>query len=530
MRLMLFAIAVCLNIAHASGQANISLGKPYVVIDAEEKYYFHRGNEILSVKLEKSAVTIQKFNEDDVAFQKIKLYDDFPKGHVVESVTKFQDKYYVFYSLWDGENEQLFAREINFKEGQFYGPGVKIMSVHHRLAGFLARTGFYRFQVEGKFSFFFSGDSSKVFIQYRLKPEVKSDNKSYDVVGINIYDKNLTAQWRKEVQMPYTEKKMDIFDYTVDAKNNAYILARLFDDNTTDIKDKDGTPNYSIQMLKISGSTGALSEHPVSIPDKFIKTIWIYEHPKGYLLCTGFYNVGNKSSNVDGVLAVKIADSGKLYDVSTYEIPTDILNQYVSGKTQRQNERKEKEDAAEFENLKMREVLIDQDGGMLLVGEQDYSVMHTRYSSTGAPISTYYTFHYNDMLVTKVKPDGGLAWMKKLPKRQTGMRGRGGMSYKYIKASREHYFLFLDNEKNKDLPLDKVPAIHQDGQGGFLTAYKIDDVTGETKKMSILDTRNVKGTEVFQFMPSRIVATGKREFVFEVYKKKKEDILVKVVL
>jgi hypothetical protein len=48
--------------------------------------------------------------------------------------------------------------------------------------------------------------------------------------------------------------------------------------------------------------------------------------------------------------------------------------------------------------------------------------------------------------------------------------------------------------------------------------------------MNLLDTRNINGTAVYQFAPSRIVDTGRNTFVFEVYKKKKEDVLVKVEL
>jgi hypothetical protein len=102
------------------------------------------------------------------------------------------------------------------------------------------------------------------------------------------------------------------------------------------------------------------------------------------------------------------------------------------------------------------------------------------------------------------------------------------MSYKYLRSGNSHYFLFLDNEKNRDLSVDKLPANHTDGQGGFLTAYKVDDINASIEKVYVLDTRDIKGEEVFQFMTSRIIPTGSKEYVFEAYKKKKEDILIKV--
>jgi hypothetical protein len=104
------------------------------------------------------------------------------------------------------------------------------------------------------------------------------------------------------------------------------------------------------------------------------------------------------------------------------------------------------------------------------------------------------------------------------------------MSYAYFSGKNEDYFMFLDNEKNLNLPVDEVPARHVDGAGGFLMTYKINKETGVVKKTSLLDTRNINGMEVYQFKPTRILATGPSTIVFEAYKKKKEDILVKVVL
>jgi hypothetical protein len=78
--------------------------------------------------------------------------------------------------------------------------------------------------------------------------------------------------------------------------------------------------------------------------------------------------------------------------------------------------------------------------------------------------------------------------------------------------------------------INEVPTRHSDGAGGFLTAYKIDDITGQTKKEYILDTRDVRGIELYQFRTSRIIPVSSNEFVFESYKKKKEDVMIKVGL
>ncbi|HEY8934578.1 MAG TPA: hypothetical protein VIM65_05130, partial [Cyclobacteriaceae bacterium] len=55
-------------------QTTITLGKPYVVIDADRKYYFSRGNEILAVKVNRKTIHLQKLNSGNLTFEKIRLY------------------------------------------------------------------------------------------------------------------------------------------------------------------------------------------------------------------------------------------------------------------------------------------------------------------------------------------------------------------------------------------------------------------------------------------------------------------------
>ena len=104
------------------------------------------------------------------------------------------------------------------------------------------------------------------------------------------------------------------------------------------------------------------------------------------------------------------------------------------------------------------------------------------------------------------------------------------MSVKYIKGADASYILYLDNPKNIDLQLAEVPAKHEEGRGGYLTAYKIDDATGNIEKHTICDVHDIKGTEAFQFKTSRIFQASDKNFLLEIYIKGKEDTMVKLQL
>jgi hypothetical protein len=540
-----------------------NISEPYQVYDAAKKFYFSDGKEILTVKPWKKYIAIQKFDVESLKQLSIKEYKEFPKNYVVEGMIESEGRYYFFYSSWSGKKtkqERLYAWEIDFSKGEFIGEPIKIVNVKGKVTGHLARSNsasmfsFGGVGVVDKFDIYTSLDQSKILIKYRKKPKVKNDKKSKDILGVQVFDSNLTNLWKNEYRMPYTERRMDALDFAVDSQGDGYILSKVYhdDSNRDKKKRKDKNANFHIELFKLRDGVKEIETTKITLEEKFIATISLFETNDGTMTCAGFYNrngsggSGNvaafaltssniMSANADGVFVSKITKEGELINKSSFEIPVEVLNQYVKNRTKKKNKKKDKKGKAEFESLVLKDLFFMDDGSFTLVAEQDYIRSHR--NSKG---HITYTYHYNDMLITKVSPDGELEWMKKLPKRQSGApkmgqvydtskRYQGGMSYSYFYTRGNHYLVFLDNVKNIDLPLDKIPARHTDGHGGYITSYKIDNATGTVSKANIFDTRNAaKKIGLHQFSNNRVVKTAEDEFVIEFYKKKKEDVLVKV--
>ncbi len=508
-------------------------GKPYMATNAADKEYFYKGDNILAVKTQKNQVVLQKMNIQSLSLARTRYYNDFPPEIAVEGVFEFGQRYYFFYSLAYDMGDQLFVREIDFEKGEFATKAKLLFQTERKVIGKDAGVAVYGIKsgMTDRFSFLFPHHRSNLMVQYRLKPEKRSDKINYDQIGFYAYDSTMQPIWNKVVTMPYTEKEMNNLYYATDDNANAYILAGV----QGNVLSNGAILPYHLELLKIMAGTAKLTTSTIKTGEKNVGRIWMGETADGKLSCGGFYTKTRKLNNADGVIFFKLDEKGALYDLVTHEIPMSVIAMYndpiVTGDMRQHSSQTVN---YELPNLYIRHLIHQEDSSTLLIAEE-YKVSTRTQTYYGIPINTVTTKYYNNILVTKINADGSLAWMKKIPKQQYGVENgyynsydKGGLSFKYMHTKGQHYFVFLDNKKNLSLVPNKKPARHRDGQGGFLTAVKLDDGTGQLSKMSIFDTRKVQNTRVTKFNTDRILSLDDRDFIVEMTNKTQQDLLIKV--
>ena len=511
---------------------NYTVGKPYKVVDADRKMYFNRGGDMLTLKIRGREAYIQKFNSQTLAFKGQKVYKDLPDHIDIESVRSVGDHFYLFYSLWDkqGENEQLFYREIDYAAGTFKGDPQLLIKVPGKVTGRPVRAGMFGFRIVDKFHFYTSYNYSKLMIRYRQKPDVKNDSKSHDIIGMYVFDEAMNIVWKDDITMPYTEEKMDNFSYEVDDAGNVYLLARVYNDNTADRRKTRGGPtNYHFEVLKLdAGTTDMYKIREFPMGKHFTSDMTMNFVEEDVLAFGGYFNNGDNFDDIDGVIGFTANLDAETITPRFQEIPLSVLNSYASGWEERKNERKDEKEKAQFENLELDHTYYSGDGSVTTIGEQYYTRTHTSYSNGRE--RTYYTYHYEDILVANTKADGSLGWMLKLPKRQKGKAVGGTMSYysDYDPSTKSYQVLFMDNEKNNELTLEDKPKRYDDGEKGILVCYSIDAKTGDFRRTVLFDLKDVNGYKAKQFNVGRILSVGDGEYVIEVYKGGKQDVLIKV--
>lgn len=484
-----------------AGEFKVVWGKPY---ELPKKYteYGYLGNlkeGIIQISTRGTKnVLIQRFSLDNLTPTNSFDIDlsEMPGHFVTDLFTYYNGNYYMFYSTWDKEKkrENLFADKIDMSNGSLANDPKRLIRAR-KIAGTLIATGFYKFSTADKFNFRFSIDSSFLLVTYRRYTEVKNDAKHKDVLGFYVFDKDLNNLWGGEYRMPHTEEMMDNVDYMVDKKGDAYLLSKVYKGHR---KEKNGDrPNYYYELLKFGKDYEEPKKISIELTDKFINDMSISENFEGEMVCAGFYRSNykskNKSSytsnNTDGAFLITIENDTVTDALSSYyEFPLETIKQFEKKSTRKKADKKDKSSNAEVPSLEIREVTMFDDGSIVFVGEQYHVVERTTTDSKGYT-TTHVRYYYDDIYAMKVSKDKNIEWIKKIPKRQKGVNGRGGMSFMYFANAGNNYFIYLDNIKNLHLPSDKEPAVHADGHGGFFTICKIDS-KGNVTKDKLFDLRD----------------------------------------
>jgi hypothetical protein len=509
-------------------------GTPYPVVDAAIKSYASKDGSVVSFKMSKEQVVIQKFSGEIFKEESNKVYEDFPKGTVYEDDLETKDHVYLLFSVWDKGNstEQLYVRTINLSTGEFEGEGTRIIAVEGKVTG----------GDGNKFQLATSFDHSKLLVYYRKKPESRNDKINKDIIGFYVFDTSLKQIWGKEVEMPYTEERMNNIDYTVDSEGSVFVLTEVMKDGETKRYDRDDNPNFDYQLVSISEADVDVNASDIDVKGKYVTQVNFFEGKNNSLLLAGFY--GNKRGiQVDGIFYCAVNKDGKQADFKSFEIPTELIKLYMSQRSQDKMDKKEgKGKDLGMTHMVLRDLIIQDDGSFFFSSEK-YYVTRSYDSQTR---TTTYDYYYEEMLAAKIDKNGELLFMKKLPKRQHGQTRSSGvgigpvsvsymppfkggtLGYRLIESPKNYYLMYLDNVKNLELAENKVPAMHQDNMGGFLTAYQINKETGTVKKLSVIDTRDAQGYNLYQFSTQRIVDLGNDEFALECYIKKKQDIMIRI--
>lgn len=333
----------------------------------------------------------------------------------------------------------------------------------------------------GNFQFTTSRDSSKLLIYYNL-PYDKGENEKY---GFQVLDKNLNQIWDKKVELPYQDQLFEIEGYQIDNQGNVHLLGILFNEKK---KEKRlGKPNYKYQILSYYNNGSEFREYSVSIEGKFLTDMEIAVNDRQEIICGGFYS-SEGTFSIEGSYFIKINSQTKeIVSKEFQKFSLDFITQNMSEK----EERKTKKDAEKGKDIELfkyalDDIILRDDGGALLIGEQYYVREVTTYSTDskgGQTSHTSYIYHYNDIIVINLSPDGKISWTEKIAKTQISSNDGGFYaSYVLFVDKDKLHFVFNDNVNNLTYKGEGKPESFNKGVKSIVTLITLDIQGKQTRE------------------------------------------------
>ncbi|MBL0686123.1 hypothetical protein [Aquimarina mytili] len=500
----------------------IKNGEKYKRIKSINTYQIASGDRLVSIKKGRKGMTIQRYSLED-------LKEDIKKRQVIEDKGDFQtvmelnDKAVVFYT----KGNRAYGQKISLT-GIIAEKPIQLINDKESMARDVGFKSTYGFDAGGRinqFVFKKSPDGRKLLVLFRIK---NAESKT-DKIGITVFSDGLNMLWRRKVTMPYASDKMQYEDFAIDNKGVFYMTASIFNEASQEKNKLEAT--YRTELFKITEDGGEIVKNQIDIPGNSITDAAIELNNEGEIAFSGFYAKNTNKNEVSGVFSATLAGDGSLASLVKSDIPAETLQDFVIKREARINEGTQKEnDLLDLEKLKINDVVFNTDGSTTLFGEQRYAESFTTSSSSGS--RTTYKYYYRDIFVFKLSSKGSIVWMHKLPKWQMGTIGKRSMSYINFEDKGKHYLFFIDDFTNLKRSFDETPTRYFDGKKEFnyLTAYVIDDATGETTKEAILTGSDIRNSRLDVLELTKSGRLPNKDLILEAYDGKKNNLLVKISL
>jgi hypothetical protein len=515
-KLYILLLLLLVFAGRAIGQENakILMGKSYPFIESRHQFYIADKSGFLIIKLWSKQVILQKIGPD-LTLQKVMQYENFPKDFTVEKVLEIKGRYYILYSSTAKDVISFFAAQVDVTKGELMDGGKEIATTTKEIE-------------KQSLRFMIADDSSRFSISYRIKSGSLNKSKSFEEIGIWVFNNQLIEQWHNEFKLPYPEKKCNVRGRGIDTDGKVHIvLSVINDDSGLEKKTGQDTPNYTLEILTFQSATSPPSVTPFSLNGKFLHSLSINGSSQR-LTCSGYYNWGQMNDNPEGVFMVEIL-LGASSKTNLHPFPISLVNEYEGKMKQKQNENKVKNNKSiDMDDLTFVDSTVQPDGGLLIQGEEQTAGTggYTAPATPGGSGPMVYGGSQptsGNIILVRLLPDGKLAWARKLSKGQLTPL-TNALPYQYSnKIANRHDFFFLEDE---------------------LKVYRINDATGigEKEVLTKLKPLLKKPAASYAIFPERLlILTDGKSVVFEARmsgdagkfgetKPYKEEVLVKVII
>lgn len=430
------------------------------VLAGAPKVFLARFNK--SMELEQETEMVLEYDGNDLDFERLFMQND-----QLYLFTSFKNKKqklrYAFYQTID--KETLIPNNDITKIAEVGGESNKE----------LKSTGF---------SISRSPGNERTMVYYDL-PFTKDDSERF---GVHVFDDKMKLLWTKEIELPFADQNFAFSSFKVADNGDVYIMGRLWKDKKEREKKE---VNYKYIIMELSEEGTTFNQYEVDLDEKYVSTMRMRLNDQNELLCGGFYTVYDSYGSL-GSFFVKInRETGKMTHKSFEPFDERFIVEDLDKRAKKKaNKRMDKDKNVGISQLELDDLILREDGGAVIIGEQRWIESRTTTDSQGNT-RTYYIYHNNDIILVNIDPAGNIEWNSKIPKVQTMRNSDYFSSYLLAVSGSDMFFIFNDNPKNllyngdgkiepMNLKKNYVSLIRVDSDGGVFRKSLMKDKGGKT--------------------------------------------------
>jgi hypothetical protein len=282
-----------------------------------------------------------------------------------------------------------------------------------------------------------SSDSAALFFYHT---EYNDKNGNERLVCRLVDGQTLSERYFKSIDIPYKKEQVNIINGISDADGNFFVLLRIGTiEKNAFFKDKS---QYSYLLISIAADE-KVKEYDLNLGTRTISEIVLKRAPDGNILLAGFYSNNAKSADdMAGTFYIRIdGKTGNIGSKGVKDFDKDFLALFMSDK--------KIDKGRELYKYKLNDVIIRPDQGVILIAEQTYEDVICFFDNRTGLQTCNTHYHYNDIIVISINPDGNVAWTRKIPKQQETINDDGLFSsYLLYQRNQTLYMLFNDDIRN----------------------------------------------------------------------------------
>ncbi|MCC6601031.1 MAG: hypothetical protein IT223_10205 [Crocinitomicaceae bacterium] len=276
------------------------------------------------------------------------------------------------------------------------------------------------------------------------------NQKTSESISLKMYSADVELLWDKELELPCEKDMVRVQRFIVDNDGGVYMMSG----KNPEKKSWQRPQGNLYVVFYYNNEANKLKEYDVSLKEKRVLSIQ-YDLNKNNELVIGGYYSNDYSFSVAGTFLFVISAGGETIRTASFmPFPKDFLLQFMNEKRAERN--------ASLDDFFLDNLLLNDDSTCTLIGEQYYisEQMMTDISTGRMYVQT--TYNFDDIIVTRVKPDGRIVWSVKVPKRQYSLTNNATLSYSSFIRDDSVLLFFNDHPSNipesGEKPVDEIVA------------------------------------------------------------------------